>query len=65
MAENNGGDGIELKDMTEVILNNGIIEDCVTCVITSTDWARSRFSYTLPFLSDVSTLYSGVVKQAG
>jgi len=59
---------IELVAMGGDGLNNGLTEDSVTCIITdetSSDWARSRFSYTLPFSSDVSALYSGVAKQSG
>lgn len=55
--------------MVEVANNNTTInEECVNCVITdetSTDWARSRFSYNLPLSSDVGLLYSGVAEQAG
>ena len=67
---------VELKDLgassraVEVANNNsgGVVEESVMCVITdetSSDWARSRFSYNLPLSSDVGTLYSGVAAQAG
>ena len=78
-SEGNHGDAdkdVELKDLgassraVEVANNNsgGVVEESVTCVITdetSSDWARSRFSYSLPLSSDVGTLYTGVAAQAG
>ena len=67
----------KLRDVRDVKQRNlslhttntkGSVEESVTCVITdetSSDWARSRFSYTLPLSSDVGTLYTGVAAQAG
>ena len=45
-----------------------VTEDSVQCIITdetSTDWQKSRFSYSLPLSSDVGVLYSAVAKEAG
>lgn len=63
----NGDGGVELA-----VLSGGgvgaVVEECVLCVITdetSTDWARSRFSYSLPLSSDAKDLYTAVANQAG
>ena len=69
---------VELQDISngasnemavvEAANNDTVIEECVCCVITdetSTDWAKSRFSYSLPLSSDAKDLYSGVAHQAG
>lgn len=62
--------GIELAVMN--VGGEGVsseaVEECVLCVITdetSTDWSRSRFTYSLPFSSDVKDLYTAVGTQAG
>lgn len=72
-----GSAAVELKEMVSsnkelevAVLRDGerVQEECVLCVITdetTTDWQKSRFSYSLPLSSDVRELYLAVAKQAG